>query len=117
MTHQMGQRALSSTITFAQSGYLPGTGLNPIDSSNRRRIMQLVRKNGHWLVALAGIVSLAYAAGMMHERLPLPGLGATHARETQAAQEPPEAAALSSGFRHAAKAALPAMVSIEVRGK
>src|SRR5262249_9971453 len=79
--------------------------------------MQVVRKNGHWFVGLAGIVSLAYAAGMMHERLPLPGLCVTKAREAQPAQAPPEAEALSSGFRHAAKAALPAMVSIEVRGK
>jgi serine protease Do len=53
----------------------------------------------------------------MHDRLPLPALPATQARETPAAQAPPEAEALSSGFRHAAKAALPAMVSIEVRGK
>jgi serine protease Do len=79
--------------------------------------MQVIRKNGHWLVALGGIVSLAYAAGMMHERVALPGLGVTQARDAQPAQAPPEAEALSSGFRHAAKAALPAMVSIEVRGK
>src|SRR5215831_5240920 len=79
--------------------------------------MHVIRKNGHWLVALAGAMSLAYAAGMMHERVPLPGLGVTQARDVQPAQAPPEAEALSSGFRHAAKAALPAMVSIEVRGK
>src|SRR5262249_40273914 len=80
-------------------------------------IMRLIRKNGHWLVALLGAVSLAYSAGLMRDRLPLPALSATHARETVVAQAPPEAEALSSGFRHAAKAALPAMVSIEVRGK
>jgi serine protease Do len=81
-------------------------------------MMQRIRRNGHWIVALLGIVSLAYAAGMMHERLPLPAaLGVTQARETEPAQAPREAEALSSGFRHAAKAALPAMVSIEVRGK
>jgi len=79
--------------------------------------MRLVQKNGHWIVALMGAVSLAYSAGLMHDRLPLPALGATQARETPTAQAPPEAEALSSGFRHAAKAALPAMVSIEVRGK
>jgi len=79
--------------------------------------MRLVQKNGHWIVALLGAVSLAYSAGLMRDRLPLPSLGVTHAREAQVAQAPPEAEALSSGFRHAAKAALPAMVSIEVRGK
>jgi serine protease Do len=80
--------------------------------------MQRIRKNGHWVVLLLGVASLAYAAGMMHERLPLPAaLGVTHAREVQTAQPPHEAEALSLGFRHAAKAALPAMVSIEVRGK
>jgi serine protease Do len=79
--------------------------------------MQVIRKNGHWFVALTGILSLAYAAGMMHDRVSLPGLGVTQARDAQPAQAPPEAEALSSGFRHAAKAALPAMVSIEVRGK
>src|SRR5262249_6985347 len=79
--------------------------------------MQVVRKNGQWFVGLAGVVSLAYAAGMMHERVSWPGLGVTQARDAQPAQAPPEAEALSSGFRHAAKAALPAMVSIEVRGR
>ena len=79
--------------------------------------MRLIQKNGHWIVALMGAVSLAYSAGLMHDRLPVPALGVTQARETPTAQTPPEAEALSSGFRHAAKAALPAMVSIEVRGK
>jgi len=79
--------------------------------------MRLVQKNGHWIVALLGAVSLAYSAGLMRDRLPFPSLAVSQARETQAAQAPPEAEALSSGFRHAAKAALPAMVSIEVRGK
>jgi hypothetical protein len=79
--------------------------------------MRLIQKNGHWIVALMGAVSLAYSAGLMHDRLPVPALGVTQARETPTAQAPPEAEALSSGFRHAAKAALPAMVSIEVRGK
>jgi serine protease Do len=80
--------------------------------------MQRIRKNGHWVVLFLGIASLAYAAGMMHGRLPLPAaLSVSQAREVQPAQAPPEAEALSSGFRHAAKAALPAMVSIEVRGK
>lgn len=79
--------------------------------------MKLIRKNGHWIVALLGIVSLAYSAGMMHERLPVPTLATTQAREAVPAHAPREAEALSSGFRHAAKAALPAMVSIEVRGK
>src|SRR5260221_3391762 len=77
--------------------------------------MKLIRKNGHWIVALAGIASLAYSAGTMHVRLP--ALGTIEARETETAQAPREAEALSSGFRHAAKACLPAMVSIEVRGK
>ncbi len=77
--------------------------------------MKLIRRNGHWVVALFGIVSLAYSAGLMHVKVP--ALAALEARETKVAEAPPEAEALSSGFRHAAKAALPAMVSIEVLGK
>src|SRR5258708_11501559 len=77
--------------------------------------MRLIRRNGHWVVALFGIVSLAYSAGLMHVKVP--ALAALQARETKVAEAPPEAEALSSGFRHAAKAALPAMVSIEVLGK
>jgi len=77
--------------------------------------MKLIRRNGHWIVALFGIASLAYSAGLMHEKVP--ALAALHARETKLAEAPPEAEAISSGFRHAAKAALPAMVSIEVVGK
>src|SRR5260221_1258451 len=77
--------------------------------------MKLIRRNGHWVVALFGIVSLAYSAGLMHVKVP--SLAAVQARETKVAEAPPEAQALSSGFRHAAKAALPAMVSIEVLGK
>ena len=36
--------------------------------------MRLVQKNGHWIVALLGAVSLAYSAGLMRDRLPLPSL-------------------------------------------
>ncbi|HLJ11083.1 MAG TPA: Do family serine endopeptidase [Planctomycetaceae bacterium] len=77
--------------------------------------MTLIRRNGHWIVAFVGLLSLAYAVGLKTDRIS--ALGVTEARETQTAQAPPEAEALSSGFRHAARAALPAMVSIEVRGK
>lgn len=78
--------------------------------------MARIRQNAHWLVALAGIVSLAYAAGMMSGRFPV-ALSVSQARDTEVAHAPAEAQALSSGFRHAARVALPAMVSIEVRGK
>jgi serine protease Do len=77
--------------------------------------MKLIRRNGHWVVALFGIVSLAYSAGLMHVKIPT--VAPLQARETKVAEAPPEAQAISSGFRHAAKAALPAMVSIEVVGK
>src|SRR5690242_14045367 len=83
--------------------------------SKEQNTMKLIRRNGHWVVALFGIVSLAYSAGLMHVKVPT--VAALEARETKVAEAPPEAQALSSGFRHAAKAALPAMVSIEVMGK
>lgn len=75
--------------------------------------MTLIRRNTHWIVALIGIVSLAYAAGMMHERLP--GLGISQAAPV--APQPASAAEMSNAFRHAAREALPGMVSIETRGK
>ena len=77
--------------------------------------MARIRRNAHWVVALAGVVSLAYAAGTMSGKFP--ALSVSHARDTEVAQVPAEAQALSSGFRHAARVALPAMVSIDVRGK
>src|SRR5205823_6562857 len=80
------------------------------------KTMTLIRRNTHWIVALIGIVSLAYAAGMMHERLP--GLGVSAVSQAAAtAPQPASAAEMSNAFRHAAREALPGMVSIETRGK
>ena len=53
--------------------------------------MQVIRKNGHWIVAVAGIVSLAYSAGLMHVKVPtLAVLEARDTRDTKVAEEPPE---------------------------
>src|SRR5512140_1569982 len=81
--------------------------------------MSFVKRNGHWFVALFGIASLAYSAGMMQVRVPgLAGATAADARhavaDTHAVKEARE---LSTAFRQAAKDALPGMVSIETVGK
>ena len=81
--------------------------------------MSFVKRNGHWFVALFGIASLAYSAGMMQMRIPaLAGAAAADARtavvDTHAVKEARE---LSTAFRQAAKDALPGMVSIETVGK
>ncbi|MBI3862719.1 MAG: Do family serine endopeptidase [Planctomycetia bacterium] len=74
--------------------------------------MKFIKRNGHWFVALAGIVSLAYSAGLMQARLPgLPGATAADPRAVAEARE------LSTAFRDAARTALPAIVSIESKGK
>ena len=81
--------------------------------------MRFVRRNGHWFVALFGIVSLAYSAGTMQVRVPALA-GATAADTRAVATDTPavkEARELSTAFRQAAKDALPGMVSIETIGK
>ena len=80
--------------------------------------MRFVRRNGHWFVALMGIVSLAYSAGTMQVRVP--ALAGTAAADTLAAADThavKEARELSTAFRQAAKDALPGMVSIETISK
>ncbi len=74
--------------------------------------MKFIKRNGHWIVALLGVVSLAYSAGQMQARLP--GLPGATAADSHAVAE---ARNLSSAFRDAAKTALPAIVSIETKGK
>jgi len=74
--------------------------------------MSFIKRNGHWIVAILGIVSLAYSAGTMQVRLPaLPHAAANDTRALMEAKE------LSTAFRQAARDALPGMVSIETRGK
>lgn len=74
--------------------------------------MRFLKRNGHWIVALLGIVSLAYSAGLMQARLPgLPGATAADPHAVAEARE------LSTAFRDAARLALPAIVSIETKGK
>ncbi len=74
--------------------------------------MRIIRGNGHWIIAVMGIASLAYSAGMMHDRLPaLTGAAAADSHQAGGALE------LSTAFRLAAREALPGMVSIETRGK
>jgi serine protease Do len=75
--------------------------------------MKLIRRNGHWLVALVGVVCLAFSAGMMTQKQP----AFAAQGDPRAAQGVAEAHELSSAFRHAAKTALPGMVSIETRGR
>jgi len=74
--------------------------------------MRFIKRHGHWIVALVGIVSLSYSAGLMQARLP--GLPGATAADPQAIAE---ARSLSAAFRDAAKTALPAIVSIETKGK
>jgi len=74
--------------------------------------MRFIRTNAHWIVAILGIVSLAYSAGTMQVRLP--ALPVATAADTHALREAKE---LSTAFRQAAREALPGMVSIETRGK
>lgn len=77
--------------------------------------MKMIRRNGHWIVAIAGIVSLAFSAGVMAQK---------EAPELKAPTDPvkaehavAEARELAYAFRSAAKEALPGMVSIETRGR
>ncbi|MBS0261954.1 MAG: Do family serine endopeptidase [Planctomycetes bacterium] len=78
--------------------------------------MSFYKRNGHWFIALAGIGSLAYSLGLQQARLPeLPAAVAAIPAVNSAGLA--EARGLSSAFRDAAKSALPAIVSIETRGK
>jgi serine protease Do len=84
-----------------------------IGKNRSLEIMSSLKRNGHWIVALVGIVSLAYSAGLSQVRLPaLPAASAAGSPQGVAG-----ARELSSAFRDAAKAALPAIVRIETTGK
>src|SRR5262245_25913972 len=78
--------------------------------------MHLIRRNGPWMLAFAGVMCLAFAAGVMAQRQPL--LTPPDAKDSPAAAHArAEANELSLAFRHAAKEALPAIVSIETVGR
>lgn len=73
--------------------------------------MRYIRRNGHWVIALAGIACMAWAAGAMAEKGPaLAGPG-------DSVEGVADARDLSAAFRSAAKSALPSIVSIETRGR
>ncbi|MGQ0634843.1 MAG: Do family serine endopeptidase [Planctomycetaceae bacterium] len=72
--------------------------------------MATIRRNGHWIVALAGVFCLGIAAAGWLDRLP--ALHAAPADNGHVAQGLAEAHTLSDAFRHAAKSALPGVVSI-----
>lgn len=78
--------------------------------------MKQIRRNGHWVIALAGAVCLAWAAGVMAQRGPALS-GPAVAEQGSSTAGVVDAHNLSAAFRQVAKSALPAIVSIEVRGK
>jgi serine protease Do len=71
--------------------------------------MRMIRRNGSWMLALAGLVSLAFSAGVMAQK--------QSATDANAAHAVAEARELSQAFRMAARETLPGMVSIETRGR
>ncbi|MFN0053075.1 MAG: Do family serine endopeptidase [Planctomycetales bacterium] len=73
--------------------------------------MNMIRRNGQWIVALVGILSLAFSAGVMAQKQPAATIDPAVAKGLAEANE------LSSAFRHASRDSLPAMVSIETKGK
>jgi serine protease Do len=75
--------------------------------------MNVIRRNGHWMVLICGMVCLTLAAGVMAQKTP--ELKAPSAK--QADEGVADAHELSAAFRRVAKEALPAMVSIQTRGK
>lgn len=78
--------------------------------------MRLIRRDGHWILAFVGVMCLAFAAGVMAQRQPL--LTTPDGKDSPAvAHARAEANELSMAFRHAAKDALPAIVSIETVGR
>jgi len=76
--------------------------------------MKTIRSNGHWIIALVGVVSLAFSAGVMAQKDSSLLSKGTNGNAAKAVAEAHE---LSTAFRHAAKSALPGMVSIETRGR
>src|SRR5437870_7035665 len=87
--------------------------------------MSHIRRNGHWIVALVGAMSIAWAAGVLAQRPPVQTAPAAPNPAAVVHPENPavvshgiaEGRALSAAFSHVAKDALPAIVSIEVRGR
>ncbi len=78
----------------------------------------VLQRNGHWIVAFGGLLGLAFAVGVITERQSTwaapPAGRADHATAQQGLAD---ARAMSTVFRDVAKEALPAIVSIETRGK
>jgi serine protease Do len=81
--------------------------------------MKMIRRNAQWIIAIAGIVSLAFSAGVMAQREVAPGAPALSppVDNVKAEHAVAEARELAFAFRTAAKEALPGMVSIETRGR
>ncbi|HTI52458.1 MAG TPA: Do family serine endopeptidase [Planctomycetaceae bacterium] len=76
--------------------------------------MKTIRRNGHWIIALVGILSLAFSAGVMAQKQPALSAPQNNGHTAHAVAEANE---LSHAFRHASKEALPGMVSIETQGR
>lgn len=83
--------------------------------------MSHLRRNGHWIVALLGAVSLAWSAGVLAQRQAAAPAAPAAAPEKASPEAVSRGIAggheLSAAFAHVAKDALPGIVSIEVRGK
>ena len=77
--------------------------------------MSVVRRNGHWLVALAGVACVAWAAGVMTDRGSV-AHALTNSENGQHRQGVADARDLSAAFRKVSKEALPGIVSIETIG-
>lgn len=72
--------------------------------------MSHIKRNYHWAVALAGIVSLI-GAGVMAQKTPIAGI--KPAEPARAAEGADAAKSLSAAFRRVARDAVPGIVSIE----
>lgn len=72
--------------------------------------MSHIRRNYHWALALAGIVSLV-GAGVMAQKTPVAGI--PPAETGRAAEGADAAKSLSAAFRRVAREAVPAIVSVE----
>lgn len=79
--------------------------------------MRHIRRNGHWIIALIGVASLAWAAGVMAQKDPKPSPATEKPHTGEVTRGIVGGHALSAAFSHVAKEALPGIVSIEVVGK
>lgn len=74
--------------------------------------MRLIRRNGHWIIALFGVACLAWAAGVMAQKTVAPPENPREVSRGIASGHE-----LSAAFSHVAKEAVPAIVSIESQGR